>query len=160
MSYEQLDVSKALSHFSHPVAIISVRNGDEVNGMTAAWVAQTSIDPPIGYVSISPLRHTWDMMQKTEHFGVSVLGEGQERIAEIFGTKSGRDTNKFNTLGIDPYLGQEDVPLIPESVAAFVCRKMHTAEIGDHFAVFGEVIEAWKGPENKPLKWFRSKFDI
>jgi flavin reductase (DIM6/NTAB) family NADH-FMN oxidoreductase RutF len=100
------------------------------------------------------------MIEGTEHFGVSVLGKGQERIAEIFGTKSGRDTNKYNTLGIDPFLGAKDIPLIPESLAAFVCKKVHAVEIGDHFAVFGEVVEAWKGPETRPLRWFRSKFDI
>ena len=128
--------------------------------MTAAWVAQTSIDPPIGYVSVSPLRYTWEMMEEAEYFGVSVLADGQERIAEIFGTKSGRDTNKFNTMGIDPFLGAEQIPLIPEALAAFVCKKVHAVEIGDHFAVFGEVIEAWKGPDSKPLKWFKSKFDV
>lgn len=160
MSFEEMKVSKALSHLSHPIAIISVRNGEEMNGMTAAWVAQTSIDPPIGYVSISPARYTWEMMQKTDYFGVSVLSAGQERIAEIFGTKSGRDTNKFKTLGIDPFFGVEKMPLIPETLAAFVCKKVHAVEIGDHFALFGEVIEAWKGPGTEPLRWFKSKYSI
>ena len=158
MNFKPLSVSKALSHISHPVAIISVRKGEELNGMTAAWVAQTSIKPPIVYVSISPNRHTWEMMRNTDYFGISLLGIGQERIAEIFGTMSGRDADKFGTLGIDPFLATEGVPLIPNSLAMFVCKKLKAVEMGDHFAVFGKVVEAWKGPEVKPLGWHKSNF--
>ncbi len=157
--FETIEVSQVLSIISHPVAIITTKKGEKMNGMTAAWVCQISIDPPIMCVSISPLRHTWEMLEKTDYFGVSLLGDGQERIAEVFGTVSGRDTNKFGVLGIEPIIGKEDVPLIPGSLAAFVCKKKDAVEMGDHFAVFGEVVEAWKGRETPPLRWHRSKFD-
>jgi flavin reductase (DIM6/NTAB) family NADH-FMN oxidoreductase RutF len=155
---ESLEVSVALSNISHPVAIITTRSGEKINGMTAAWVAQTSIDPPIVYVSISPLRYTWEMVDGSDHFGVSLLGYGQEEIAEIFGTTSGRDRDKFGILGIEPFIALKDIPLIPSSVVAFVSKKIKCVEIGDHYAVFGEVVEAWKGPDSEPLGWFRSKF--
>ncbi len=156
--FESLEVSGVLSQISHPVAIITTRQGEKINGMTAAWVAQTSIDPPIVYVSISPMRYTWEMIENSDHFGVSLLSYGQEEIAEIFGTTSGRDRNKFGILGIEPFIAMEDIPLIPSSVAAFVCKKMKCVEMGDHFAIFGEVVEAWEGPDNEPLGWFKSKF--
>ncbi len=156
--FEPMDVNEALSHISHPIVVVTARRGEETNGMTAAWASQISIEPPIMCVSISPERYTWEMLEGAGYFGVSILGQGQERIAEIFGTVSGREGDKFSMLGIDPFNAAEGIPLIPGSLAAFVCKKLDAFKQGDHFAVFGEVVEAWKGGELEPLRWFRSKY--
>ncbi len=157
MTFEPLDPGKALSFLSHPVTIITANDGKQLNGMTAAWTTQISIDPPILCTSISPLRHTWDMLKDIEYFGVCQLAEGQEKIGMTFGTKSGRDLDKFELMNLEPFMAAHDVPLVPGSLAGFVCRKAHQTEQGDHWALFGEVIEAWQG-EGKPLNWHRSKY--
>ena len=158
MTFEPLDPGKALSFLSHPVTIITANDGKLCNGMTAAWATQISIDPPILCVSISPKRYTWEMLTDLEYFGVCQLAEGQEDIGMKFGTKSGRDLDKFEFMGLEPFMGAHDVPLIPGSLAGFVCKKTHQTEQGDHWALFGEVVEAWQGSEAKPLNWHRSKF--
>lgn len=155
---DRYDKGKALSLISHPLAIITVRQGEKLNGMTAAWLSRISIDPPIVGVSISPSRYTWEMLQGSEYFGVSLLGTGQEEAAKVFGTESGRDKDKFEMLGIEPMMAAHDIPLIEGTLAAFVCKKLRTVEIGDHHQVFGEVVEAWKGKDMEPLQWFGSQF--
>ena len=155
--FQSLDNKKALSFISHPVAIITTNDGKLKNGMTAAWVTQISIDPPILCVSISPNRHTWDMMANVEYFGVCMLAKGQEERGMKFGTKSGRDLDKFELMNLQPFMAAHDVPIVPGSLAGFVCRKTHETEQGDHWALFGEVVEAWQG-EGKPLNWHRSKY--
>ena len=160
MTFKPLDRKKALSFISHPIAIITANDGKLKNGMTAAWVTQISIDPPILCVSISPNRYTWKMLENTEYFGVSLLGNGQERVAEVFGTTSGKNTDKFAAMGMDPFMAMENIPLIPESLAGFVCKKTHQTEQGDHWALFGEVMEAWLGPDNEPLNWFKSAYKV
>ena len=157
--FKQLANRDALTLISHPVSIITARQGEKINGMTAAWVCEVSSEPPMLCVSIHPKRYTWQMLENSEFFGVCMLHAGQEKLAEAFGTASGRKTDKFEMLKIEPFLGKNDIPLIPGSLAAMVCKKIKSVEAGDHFAVFGEVIEAWKGPEARPLKWFKSKFD-
>jgi flavin reductase (DIM6/NTAB) family NADH-FMN oxidoreductase RutF len=149
---------KALSHISHPVAIITVNDGKKLNGMTAAWVTQISIDPPILCVSISPKRHTWEMLKGVEFFGVSMLSKDQEGESDFFGSKSGKKVDKFKAMGIEPFMAAHDVPLLTGSVAGFVCRKTHQVEQGDHWALFGEVVEAWKGHDNVPLNFFKSGY--
>ena len=158
--FQPLPKGKALSHISHPVAIITVKQGRKLNGMTAAWVTQISTDPPMLCVSISPKRHTWKMLGKAEYFGVCMLAEGQEDVANVFGTKSGYDVDKFGMMDIEPFMAAHDVPLVPDSLAGFVCRKSHQVEQGDHWALFGEVVEAWKGPERRPLNWFKSGYHL
>jgi flavin reductase (DIM6/NTAB) family NADH-FMN oxidoreductase RutF len=149
---------KALSHISHPVAIITVNDGKKLNGMTAAWVTQISIDPPMLCTSISPLRHTWDMLAEVDYFGVCMLSKDQKEESNLFGSKSGKKLDKFKAMGIEPFMAAHDVPLLPGSVAGFVCRKTHQVEQGDHWALFGEVVEAWKGPETVPLNFFKSGY--
>ncbi|MBA3045270.1 MAG: flavin reductase family protein [Candidatus Thermoplasmatota archaeon] len=156
--FKPLSPGSALGHISHPVAIITVNDGKNFNGMTAAWVTQISIKPPIMCVSISPKRHTWAMLENVEYFGVSMLGKDQEEESNFFGSKSGRKMDKFKHMAIEPFMAAHGVPLIPGSVAGFVCRKTHQVEQGDHYALFGEVVEAWKGTDNVPLNFFRSKY--
>jgi flavin reductase (DIM6/NTAB) family NADH-FMN oxidoreductase RutF len=158
MIFKPLAPSRALSHVSHPVAIVTVNDGRKLNGMTAAWVSQVSISPPILMVSISPKRHTWDMLKGVEHFGICMLSKDQEKESDIFGSKSGRRTDKFKLMGIEPFMAAHDVPLLPGSVAGFVCRKTGQVEQGDHWALFGEVVEAWKGPETVPLNYYKSGY--
>jgi len=157
-AFKPLAPSKALSHISHPVAIITVNDGKKLNGMTAAWVTQVSIVPPMLCTSISPLRYTWGMMKNLEHFGVCMLSKNQEKESTFFGTKSGRKLDKFKALGIEPFMAAHDVPLIPGSVAGFVCRKTHQVEQGDHWALFGEVVEAWKGSDVPPLNFYKMDY--
>jgi len=158
MTYKPLDISKSLRYLSHPVAVITVNDGKQLNGMTAAWITQISIEPPILCTAISPKRHTWDMLKDIDYFGVCQLADFQKDISNIFGSLCGRSANKFEQLDIVPFMGAHNVPLIPNTIAAFVCRKTHQVEQGDHWAVFGEVVEAWKGPEARPLNWHRSRY--
>ena len=156
MSFEELNPKRALSFLSHPVTIITVNDGKKMNGMTAAWTTQISIDPPILCTSISPKRFTWSILKDAEYFGVCQLAKDQEDISNLFGSKSGRDTDKFE--GMEPFMGAHQIPLIPGALAGFICRKTHQVEQGDHWAVFGEVIEAWQGSDERPLNWHRSKY--
>ena len=158
MTFESLAPKKALSFLSHPVTIITANDGNALNGMTAAWTTQISIDPPILCTSISPKRHTWEMLKSTEYFGVCQLTEAQQEVSDVFGSKSGRNTDKWKVIGQEPFMGAHGVPLVPGSLAAFVCKKTHQVEQGDHWALFGEVVEAWKGEDARPLNWHRSKY--
>jgi len=157
VTFQHLDTKNALAFISNPVTIITTNDGNLKNGMTAVWMSPISIEPPILCVSISPKRHTWDMLTCLEYFGVCQLAKGQEGIGMKFGTGSGRDADKFELLGMEPFMASHDVPLVPGSLAGFVCRKTHQVEQGDHWALFGEVVEAWKG-DGQPLNWHRSKY--
>ena len=157
MDFIGTDPKNALKLMPLPVVIVSARKGEEINGMTAAWISQVSAEPPVIMVAIRSERYTWEMMKDTENFGVSVLGEGQEKIAGLFGSVSGRNRNKFKEGNIEPIVSDDGIALIPGSVAAFVCRKTEVVSIGDHLAVFGEILKSWKGEEKDPLVWYEWK---
>lgn len=89
------------------VAIITTKSGEKINGMTAAWVAQASFEPPLVVVSIAPERYTHQLIDESSVFAVNILSEGQVELGRNFGSKSGRDTDKFK--GVN-YVTKRQVP--------------------------------------------------
>ncbi len=154
-NFSEISPGDAIKYLPLPVVIVTARKGESMNGMTAAWISQVSAKPPVIMVAIRLERYTWELMKDTEYFGISVLGEGQEDIAEFFGTVSGWDKDKFKEMEMEPFYSEEGIPLIPGSLAAFVCRKREVVEIGDHLAIFGEAIKGWEGKGDNPLVWYR-----
>ncbi len=155
--FTKIEPGMAVKYLPLPVVIVTAKKGKKINGMTAAWISQVSAEPPIIMVAIRSERYTWELMKDTEYFGISVLREGQEDIARLFGTVSGWEKDKFADIDSQPFLSEEGIPLIWGSLAAFVCRKIEVVEMGDHLAVFGEAVSGWEGGGENPLVWYRWK---
>ena len=156
-SFKSIKPGQALTNLPMPVTVITVKKGGAINGMAAAWISQVSINPPMLMVAISPKRHTWEMMNGVDLFGVCVLGEDQMEAGKVFGTVSGRSKDKFKLLGIEPEFGPGGTPLIPGSIAAMVCIKKGCVLAGDHYIVIGEVAQSWKGSDAAPLTWYKAE---
>ncbi|RUM87225.1 MAG: flavin reductase [Thermodesulfatator sp.] len=119
------------------VYVVTVRRGDKINGMTAAWVSQVSFRPRLLAVAIAPERYTYELLREAGTFCINVLGEDQADLARHFGFKSGRDTDKF--AGI-PYLNAlKGSPVLKNAIAYFECDVVSTYETGDHVLFVGEV---------------------
>lgn len=155
MEYRKTEPNRALASISHPVGVLTVKSGERINGMTVAWFCQISMRPPMVAVAVSPGRYTWELLKEEEHFGLSLLTEDQEDVCELFGTVSGRTSDKFKMAGIDPFLGEGGVPLVPGALAAGVFRKEKVVETGDHLLIIGRCIAAYMG-EGEPLNWYQS----
>jgi len=155
VEYRRDDPNRVLACISHPVGILTVRRGEKINGMTVAWFSQISMNPPMVAVAVSPKRYTWELLKDEDHFGLSLLNEEQEDICELFGTVSGRSAEKFNMAGIEPFVGEASVPLIPGALAAGVFKKEKVIETGDHLLIVGRCIAAYAG-EGEPLNWYQS----
>ena len=75
-------VSKAVSH---GVYIITVRTKERINGMTAAWVSQVSMNPLLLMVSIAPLRFSHNLIKESGYFAINVLDEDTQHYGTVFG---------------------------------------------------------------------------
>jgi flavin reductase (DIM6/NTAB) family NADH-FMN oxidoreductase RutF len=137
-------VSKAISH---GVYIITVRTKDKINGMTAAWVSQVSLNPLMLIVSIAPARHTHNLIKEAGYFAINVLMENQKDIARHFGFQSGRRVNKFE--GRSCYDATKGSPVLEDAFAFFECKLVDTFKAGDHTLFVGEVTEARLLKEDK-----------
>jgi flavin reductase (DIM6/NTAB) family NADH-FMN oxidoreductase RutF len=130
-------VSKAISQ---GVYIVTVRAKEKVNGMTAAWISQVSLQPPMLMVSMAPARYTHNLIKESGYFAVNTLSEGQEDIAQIFGFRSGRKFDKFKDI---PYFDAPNgSPVLDQALAFFECKVTETFTAGDHTLFIGNVVEA------------------
>jgi flavin reductase (DIM6/NTAB) family NADH-FMN oxidoreductase RutF len=128
-------VSKAISQ---GVYVITVKTKDRVNGMTAAWVSQVSLNPLMLMVSIAPARYTHNLIKEAGYFAINTLSEEQIDLAKHFGFKSGRKTDKFE--GISYSDAPNGSPVLDKALAFFECRLVDTFKAGDHTLFVGEVI--------------------
>ena len=82
--------------------LLTTKRGEEVNSMTIGWGTigiDWSIPVFIAYVRES--RYTKQLLEETGEFTINVpLGEVDKNILTICGTKSGRDMNKLQELGL------------------------------------------------------------
>jgi flavin reductase (DIM6/NTAB) family NADH-FMN oxidoreductase RutF len=140
-------VSKAISH---GVYVITVRSKEKINGMTAAWVSQVSLQPLMLMVSIAPARYTHGLIKESGYFAINALSEDQKDLAKHFGFKSGRMTDKFK--GLSYFDALNGSPVLDVALAFFECKVADAFKAGDHTLFVGEVITArlLKG-DKKPL---------
>lgn len=125
---------------SHGVYIITARTKDKINGMTAAWVSQVSINPLMLMVSVAPARFTHNLIKESGYFAINALTEDQKDIARHFGFKSGRKVDKFE--GLSFFDAPKGSPVLKDVLAFFECKLMDTFKSGDHDLFIGEVITA------------------
>ncbi len=125
---------------THGVYIVTARTKERMNGMTAAWVSQVSMNPVMLMVSIAPARYTYGLIRESGHFAINVLREGQEGLAQSFGFRSGRRHDKFQN--IPHFDAPNGSPVLEDAMAFFECRLADTVTAGDHSLFIGSVLEA------------------
>ncbi len=122
------------------VHIVTVRSGERINGMTAAWATQVSLKPAMIAVSIGPQRYTHDLIKESGFFCINALPVEAIDVAKEFGFKSGRNTDKFKGVSYTNALKGSPV-LVDFAYAYLECEMAHTCEAGDHTLFIGTVID-------------------
>jgi flavin reductase (DIM6/NTAB) family NADH-FMN oxidoreductase RutF len=133
----QDNVTKGISQ---GVYIITVRTKEKINGMTAAWVSQVSLNPLMLMVSIAPARHTHNLIKESGYFAVNVLTEEQQNLASYFGSRSGRNVDKFGDRNY--FDAPKGSPVLEGAMAFFECKVVDAFKAGDHTLFVGEVLTA------------------
>jgi flavin reductase (DIM6/NTAB) family NADH-FMN oxidoreductase RutF len=147
----------AFTALVHGVYVVTTRLGEKINGMTAAWVAQVSLNPLLVMVSIAPSRYSHTLIKESGIFAINVLTGEQVELAKRFGYKSGRKIDKF--AGLDCLAAGSGAPVLPQAYAYLDLRLVHTYTAGDHTLFVGEVMEAKiLHPQSQPLIFKKSDF--
>jgi flavin reductase (DIM6/NTAB) family NADH-FMN oxidoreductase RutF len=131
-----------------PVAVISVGTGEEANLVTLAYVGKVCFDPPVIAISIQPKRHSYQLIEKHREFVINYPTIKQLREADYIGTRSGRDINKWNELG----LSKEEasivkVPMIKDFPWNMECKVINRIKFGSHVCYFGKVVATHTDPD-------------
>jgi len=117
-----------IKQLSRGGAFLTVRNEGKDNTMTIGWATAGIIwGKPILTVAVRYSRHTYELLDKSGVFTVSVPAEKDMRKALAFcGSKSGRDCDKFSECGLAKLEGQSvNAPVIGGCGLYYECRVVY-----------------------------------
>lgn len=142
-----------------PATLVSaVADGYKPNIITISWIGIICSKPPMLSISVTPERFSYDIIKKAGEFVVNLTAERNLKITDFCGTKSGRDFDKFETLGLTPLPGKiVKAPLIKECPINLECVVKQSHLLGSHEMFMAEIVAVHVGQEYVKAK---GKIDI
>lgn len=121
-----------LNGLDTPMFIVTAVDRDTAarGGCLVGFASQCSIAPDRFVVWLSQHNHTYRIAQQASVLAVHGLAEGQRHLAELFGTRTGDEVDKFAQCSWHP--GIDGVPILNECRRWFVGDIQDTAVWGNH----------------------------
>lgn len=133
------------------MVVVTTAVDGERGGCLVGFHCQAGIDPERYAVWLSKANHTYRLALRSAYLGVHFLTADDRELAELFGTTSGDDADKFAQIAYA--LGPEDVPLLTRCAHRLVLRRRTLLDDGsDHVCFTGEVVSAGSPDAFTPLR--------
>lgn len=142
-----------LGRFASGVTVLTARTSQgEDHGMTASAFCSVSLVPPLVLACVDHDTEMHGIIAVGKHFGVSILGEGQEALSRRFAELP---TDRFDGIGYTR--AESGVILLDDAIAHLECRCTARHPAGDHDIIVGEV--QWADVSNgRPLLYYRGGY--
>ncbi|MGV8983709.1 flavin reductase family protein [Clostridium sp.] len=144
-------------------AFLTVKSGDKINTMTIGWGNVGYVwNKPIFTVMVRKSRYTYDFMENSDNFTVSIpLSKNLKSALAVCGSRSGRDIDKFKECNLTLEESKNvDTPIISECELHYECKIVYKQEMnpellskdiveksyktGDyHTLYYGEIVETY-----------------
>jgi flavin reductase (DIM6/NTAB) family NADH-FMN oxidoreductase RutF len=124
----------------YPMAVVTAASGTTNSGCLVGFISQCSIHPPRVMVWISQANHTHDIALRSSHLAVHWLSTLESGTAQLFGTQTGDEVDKFVRCAWNP--GPGGVPVLLDCRRWFVGRVLDHFDHGDHTGFLLEPVDA------------------
>ncbi len=127
MAFKEIPINELkvnpVTMFSEGWAILTAGNSEAFNGMTVSWGATGELwGKAVVFVFVRPQRHTHSFCENSDHFTVSFFdGKCRDDLA-FFGSKSGKDYDKFKETSLTAEK-DGDFAYCAEAETVFLCKK-------------------------------------
>lgn len=136
------------------VTVVTVDGEDGPSGLTVSAFTSVSADPPIVLICIDGRASTLPHLITQHGFTVNFLPRGAEDVAMLFAT---RGADRFGSVGWRRVDGGG--PVLDAAYGHFVCRRVEAIELGDHWVIFGEVVDSERDEDYiEPLVYHDRRF--
>lgn len=124
-----------------PAVMVSCGTIETPNIITIAWTGTICTDPAMTYISIRKQRLSHQLIKASGEFVINLTTKKLVKATDFCGVKSGRDFNKFETLGLTPVSGSFiKAPMIEESPVSIECQVTQIIELGSHDMFLAKVL--------------------
>ncbi len=147
----------ALGRFASGVTVVTANTAQgDVHGMTASAFSSLSLQPFQILVCVDRGSRTHPILSGAEKFGVSILSDEQQHLAEFF-ARTEKDRASAERAGARFAFTANGTPLLEGSLAALECRAVSRHDSGDHTIFIGEV-ESVRLGDGLPLLYYRGQY--
>lgn len=125
---DPFDYAKEILHAVKRGVLVTTKTDEQVNTMSISWGTMgIQWGLPIFTVFVRGCRHTSTMLEKNPEFTINIpLGKVDQEIIRYCGTKSGRDVDKFQALGLTAVQPEViSVPGIKELPLTLECKVIY-----------------------------------
>ena len=137
-----------------PVAVVTVDLEGERIGLTVASLVSLSLEPPLVGIAVRRDAALHELLRRAGEFGVNVLAEGQEHLAQHFA----RGVPPIALWQGIPVREADGPPLLEGAIAWLRCCVTDERETGDHTLFVGEVTEAETGRAERALVYLDRRY--
>jgi flavin reductase (DIM6/NTAB) family NADH-FMN oxidoreductase RutF len=140
-----------LTGLDTPMFIVTTahRNTGERAGCLVGFASQSSIEPDRFVVWLSQNNHTYRVAMHADLLAVHSLADDQRDLAELFGTRTGDEVDKFDQCAWQP--DPSGVPVIESCPRRFLGKILDRAVGGNHTGFLLEPLWATGEPDPPPL---------
>ncbi len=123
------ELENAIELIGNGWMLITVRDGDGVNAMTASWGSLGVLwNKSVCTCFIRPQRYTYILAEENERMSFAFLPEKYRPALKYCGSHSGRDGNKLINARLTT-TELDGVPVIAEADTVLICRKLYADDL-------------------------------
>jgi len=132
---------------THPVLLLSSRQGRNGTLSPLVWYMPVSADPPMLALSLKPSAMSYHYIRESGDFILAVPDEKLLKAVHFCGVHSGRDVDKFSHLNLTTARGRAVSPLaVTNCLANIECRVRDIHPGGNRPLITGEVLSLSADP--------------
>jgi flavin reductase (DIM6/NTAB) family NADH-FMN oxidoreductase RutF len=127
-----------------PVVVVStISKEGKSNAAPFSFNSPISFSPPIFAIFSNPTHDTWRNIEENGEFVVNIVGEEFGPLMHILERDFPYGVSEIKEAGLTEISSKRvRPPRIKEAYAWLECRMIHSAQLGDHVLIAGEVVEA------------------
>ena len=148
-------VHELVAELDYPMFIVTVASSGERSGCLVGFTTQCSIDPPRFLVCISDKNRTHRVALESEAMVVHLVPEDATGLAELFGSETGDEVDKFERCSWRP--GPAGIPVLEECGNWFAGRILDRMDAGDHTAFLLAPFDAASDPGEGSFEFHRAR---
>jgi len=124
------------------IAIAKDKNG-KANPVTLGWTMIVSGNPPMMAIAVAKTHYSIEAVTHSKCFTIAFPSSEMSDAALFFGSKSGRDTDKFAEFDCktEPANAIDSI-LLTDAVANFECTLESQMPAGDHIIFVGKIVSS------------------
>lgn len=148
-------VHELVGELDYPMFIVTVTSRGERAGCLVGFATQCSIDPPRFLICISDKNRTFRVARHAELMVVHLVPADAGDLAQLFGSRSGDDLDKFAHCQWST--GPQGTPVLDGCRNWFAGRILDTLSAGDHCAFLLHPIQAASDADQEHFTFHRAR---